>query len=185
VVDENGNPVLDPPVASTTLLQISVPAGATTKPPKTTKSKSTKAPTSKKPKSSKPPSTAVAAAEAPPSTIAVKVGKSESSTVPEASAKGFDASITTVLPPDQVPNSIPDETWLALRKCESNNRYDINTGNGYYGAYQFAAGTWKRLGYSGLPHRAAPAVQDEAAKRLQAKAGWGQWPACTRKLGLR
>jgi hypothetical protein len=90
-----------------------------------------------------------------------------------------------MLAPADVPSSVPDEVWAALRKCESNNRYDINTGNGYYGAYQFAAGTWTKLGYKGLPHRAAPAVQDEAAKRLQAKAGWGQWPACSRKLGLR
>ena len=80
---------------------------------------------------------------------------------------------------------IPESTWAALRKCESGGNYKINTGNGYYGAYQFAAGTWRRLGYSGLPHEAAPAVQDEAARKLQAKAGWGQWPACTRKLGLR
>jgi hypothetical protein len=73
----------------------------------------------------------------------------------------------------------------ALRKCESGGNYKINTGNGYYGAYQFALGTWRRLGYSGYPHEAAPATQDEAAVKLQAKAGWGQWPACSRKLGLR
>jgi hypothetical protein len=119
---------------------------------------------------------------APTSVAQVTAGKGTTSAV---SAKGFDETITTVLAPDKVPNSVPDEVWLALRKCESNNRYDINTGNGYYGAYQFAAGTWRNLGYSGLPHRAAPVVQDEAAKRLQAKAGWGPWPACTRKLGLR
>ncbi len=80
---------------------------------------------------------------------------------------------------------IPDSVWAALRKCESNGNYAINTGNGYFGAYQFAAGTWRKLGYSGLPHDAAPAVQDEAARKLQASAGWGPWPACTRKLGLR
>jgi resuscitation-promoting factor RpfB len=80
---------------------------------------------------------------------------------------------------------IPDSVWAALRKCESNGNYAINTGNGYYGAYQFAASTWRKLGYSGLPHEAAPAVQDEAARKLQASAGWGPWPACTRKLGLR
>lgn len=75
--------------------------------------------------------------------------------------------------------------WAALRKCESGGRYDLNTGNGYYGAYQFALGTWRKLGYAGLPSDAAPAVQDEAARKLQAKLGWGQWPACSRSLGLR
>ncbi len=83
------------------------------------------------------------------------------------------------------PGAIPESAWAALRKCESGGNYRANTGNGYYGAYQFATGTWRRLGYSGLPHEASPATQDEAARRLQAKSGWGQWPACTRKLGLR
>lgn len=78
------------------------------------------------------------------------------------------------------------ESALAgLRKCESGNRYNLNTGNGYYGAYQFSPRTWKGLGLSGLPHEASPAEQDAAARKLQAKAGWGQWPACSRKLGLR
>jgi resuscitation-promoting factor RpfB len=78
-----------------------------------------------------------------------------------------------------------DSSWAALRKCESGGRYALNTGNGYYGAYQFSLATWQRLGFSGYPHEASSATQDAAAKRLQAKAGWGQWPACARKLGLR
>ena len=71
-----------------------------------------------------------------------------------------------------------------LRQCESGGRYTLNTGNGYFGAYQFSASTWSRLGFSGLPHQAPAAIQDDAARKLQAKAGWGQWPACARKLGL-
>ena len=82
-------------------------------------------------------------------------------------------------------NSIPPEIWLALRECESHNRYDLNTGNGYYGAYQFKVGTWQNLGFSGYPHEATPAVQDEAARVLQAKLGWGQWPECSRRIGVR
>ena len=72
-----------------------------------------------------------------------------------------------------------------LRWCESENDYGIDTGNGYYGAYQFSAGTWRSLGYSGLPHEAPPEVQDEAARKLQARSGWGQWPACSRRIGAR
>ncbi len=68
--------------------------------------------------------------------------------------------------------------------CESSDDYSINTGNGYYGAYQFALATWYGLGFTGLPSNAPPAVQDEAAKMLQARSGWGQWPACAAKLGL-
>jgi len=74
--------------------------------------------------------------------------------------------------------------WAALRLCESGGDYADDTGNGYYGAYQFALSTWLSLGYSGLPSNAPPAVQDAAAQQLQARSGWGQWPACARKLGL-
>ena len=38
-------------------------------------------------------------------------------------------------------------TWDALAQCESGGNWKINTGNGYYGGLQFAAGTWK--GYGG------------------------------------
>jgi Transglycosylase-like domain len=74
--------------------------------------------------------------------------------------------------------------WLQLRLCESGNNYGENTGNGYYGAYQFSLSTWESIGYSGLPSNAPPAVQDQAAEKLQALAGWGQWPACSAELGL-
>jgi hypothetical protein len=82
-------------------------------------------------------------------------------------------------------NSNLDAAFAALRKCESGGNYKTATGNGYYGAYQFDPKTWRALGYSGLPSDAPPEVQDEAARKLLAKAGWGQWPACSRKLGLR
>jgi hypothetical protein len=74
--------------------------------------------------------------------------------------------------------------WAGLRQCESGGRYDEDTGNGYYGAYQFSVGTWDSLGMSGLPSAAPPAEQDRAAQQLQARVGWGQWPACARRLGL-
>jgi hypothetical protein len=75
--------------------------------------------------------------------------------------------------------------WLELRQCESGDNYAINTGNGFYGAYQFTLQTWVGLGYSGLPSTASPRTQDSAAVRLQAEAGWGQWPVCSAMLGLR
>jgi len=74
--------------------------------------------------------------------------------------------------------------WAELRYCESGDNYSADTGNGYYGAYQFSLPTWEALGYSGLPSNAPPAVQDAAAQRLQAQWGWGQWPVCSQRLGL-
>jgi|SRR5579875_2056111 peptidoglycan hydrolase-like protein with peptidoglycan-binding domain len=81
-------------------------------------------------------------------------------------------------------SAVGSDVWAALRMCESSGNYHINTGNGYYGAYQFDLRTWRGLGYSGLPSDAPPAVQDEAAQRLYAQRGWQPWPACSRKLGL-
>lgn len=71
-----------------------------------------------------------------------------------------------------------------LRQCESGDNYQDDTGNGYYGAYQFSLATWHGLGYPGLPSQAPPATQDQAAIRLQHQHGWGQWPACSAMLGL-
>lgn len=68
--------------------------------------------------------------------------------------------------------------WAALRACESSGNYAINTGNGFYGAYQFSLQTWEGLGYSGLPSNASPAIQDQAAQRLFAKDGAAPWPVC-------
>ena len=79
----------------------------------------------------------------------------------------------------------PDDVWAKLRRCEAGGDYRRNSGNGYYGAYQFAAATWRSLGYPGLPHQAPPEVQDEAAQKLQRRSGWGQWPACSRRIGVR
>lgn len=83
-----------------------------------------------------------------------------------------------------VPAPPTPAAFAALRQCESGDNYQDDTGNGYYGAYQFSLGTWQGLGYSGLPSQAPPAVQDQAARQLQAADGWGQWPACAAQLGL-
>jgi resuscitation-promoting factor RpfA len=80
---------------------------------------------------------------------------------------------------------LTDELLTRLRNCEAGGRYGANNGNGYYGAYQFSAGTWRSLGYGGLPHQASAEQQDEAARRLQSRGGWHQWPACSRRIGAR
>lgn len=74
--------------------------------------------------------------------------------------------------------------WLRLRECESGDNYRADTGNGYYGAYQFGQQTWADLGYPGRPDLEPPAMQDQAAMKLQSESGWGQWPACSAALGL-
>lgn len=77
------------------------------------------------------------------------------------------------------------DVWDSLARCESGGNWAINTGNGYYGGLQFTASTWKSVGGSGLPHQARREEQIMRGQILQARSGWGQWPACTKKLGLR
>jgi uncharacterized protein YabE (DUF348 family) len=75
--------------------------------------------------------------------------------------------------------------WDKLAQCESGGNWSINTGNGYYGGLQFSLSTWRAYGGSGLPSDASREEQIAIAKKLQADAGWGAWPACSSKLGLR
>jgi hypothetical protein len=72
-----------------------------------------------------------------------------------------------------------------LRICESGDHYKENTGNGYYGAYQFAPTTWRSLGFKGRPDHAKAAVQNRAARKEHRVAGWGAWPSCSASQHLR
>lgn len=75
--------------------------------------------------------------------------------------------------------------WDRLAQCESGGNWSINTGNGYYGGVQFSAATWRGVGGTGLPSDASREEQIARAQALQARSGWGQWPECSAKLGLR
>ncbi|GAB3037714.1 resuscitation-promoting factor RpfB [Nocardioides flavus (ex Wang et al. 2016)] len=75
--------------------------------------------------------------------------------------------------------------WDRLAQCESGGNWAINTGNGYYGGLQFSAATWASVGGTGLPHQHSREEQIKRGQILQARAGWGQWPSCSAKLGLR
>ncbi|CAN5856477.1 hypothetical protein BH23ACT10_BH23ACT10_25250 [soil metagenome] len=79
----------------------------------------------------------------------------------------------------------PRGVWDRLAACEAGGNWSINTGNGYYGGLQFSLGSWRAVGGSGYPHRASRSEQIKRGKRLKARQGWGAWPSCTRKLGLR
>ncbi|MFN8124979.1 MAG: transglycosylase family protein [Candidatus Nanopelagicales bacterium] len=66
----------------------------------------------------------------------------------------------------------------SVRQCESGGNYKINTGNGYYGAWQFAGGTWRGIGggrYASTANKAPKFAQDHMAWKLWKKQGWGPW----------
>lgn len=75
--------------------------------------------------------------------------------------------------------------WDRLAACESGGNWAINTGNGFYGGVQFTLSSWRGVGGSGYPNLASKSEQIARAQALQARQGWGAWPACAAKLGLR
>ncbi|WP_406509249.1 transglycosylase family protein [Streptomyces sp. NBC_00212] len=76
--------------------------------------------------------------------------------------------------------------WDRIAQCESGGNWHINTGNGYYGGLQFAAGTWRAHGggaYASTADKATRAQQIAVATKVQRSQGWGAWPACSRQAG--
>jgi hypothetical protein len=66
----------------------------------------------------------------------------------------------------------------AIAACESGGNYSTNTGNGFYGAYQFTQSTWESVGGTGNPAAASPAEQDKRAAMLYKQQGSSPWPVC-------
>jgi peptidoglycan hydrolase-like protein with peptidoglycan-binding domain len=87
--------------------------------------------------------------------------------------------------PVEQPNIPHYQQWVELAQCESGGNWSINTGNGYYGGLQFALSTWRAVGGQGRPDQASAAEQMARAEAVLDAQGWGAWPACSRKLGLR
>jgi hypothetical protein len=102
---------------------------------------------------------------------------------------------TTTTPPMTVPDvgSLPgsgqpgdpnlDASWDQLAGCESGGRWDLNSGNTYYGGIQFSLSTWRGLGGTGLPSDHPREVQIAMGKKLWTTSGWHAWPGCTQSFG--
>jgi soluble lytic murein transglycosylase-like protein len=103
---------------------------------------------------------------------------------PAARPKAADARRSGTTRPSR--SGVRGDVWTALARCESGGDPTARSANGLYtGAFQFSDATWQSLGYAGSAADHSYGVQVEAAQRLQARSGWGQWPRCARKLGLR
>lgn len=78
-------------------------------------------------------------------------------------------------------------TWNKVAACESTNRWDVNTGNGYYGGLQFAQSTWEAYGGARYAARADLATKDQqiaVAEKVLDGQGPGAWPVCSVRAGL-
>ncbi len=68
----------------------------------------------------------------------------------------------------------------AIAACESGGNPATDTGNGFYGKYQFDLGTWASVGGTGNPAAASESEQNRRAALLYARAGASPWPVCGR-----
>jgi Transglycosylase-like domain len=71
-------------------------------------------------------------------------------------------------------------TLEAIAACESGGNPRTDTGNGFYGKYQFTLATWSAVGGTGNPAHASEAEQDRRAAILYAREGALPWPVCGR-----
>ena len=95
---------------------------------------------------------------------------------------------TYTQPASAAPAQAPADgsVWDTIAQCESGGNWSINTGNGYSGGLQFSPGTWAKYGDgSASAAQASRDAQIAAAEKVQAAQGWGAWPACSAKAGLR
>jgi len=78
--------------------------------------------------------------------------------------------------------------WVAIASCESGIDWAYNGSSGFDGGIQFHPGTWRanRLaGYPAYAWQASAFQQLVVGEIVLARDGWQQWPACSRKVGLR
>ncbi|MGW0932173.1 LysM peptidoglycan-binding domain-containing protein [Streptomyces sp. NPDC002644] len=92
-------------------------------------------------------------------------------------------------PPARAPRPCPPDRWPweCVAECESSGRWNINTGNGFYGGLQFKQSTWVAFGGRAYAARADLATKREqilVAQKVLASQGWGAWPVCSARYGL-
>ncbi|MEV8536944.1 transglycosylase family protein [Streptomyces sp. NPDC051211] len=77
--------------------------------------------------------------------------------------------------------------WDCVADCESGGRWQINTGNGFYGGLQFWQQTWEDHGGLRFAARADLATRPQqirVAEEVLGTQGWDAWPECSKRYGL-
>lgn len=138
------------------------------------------------------PETALVAAAVSTTTLAPTTTEAPTTTAPEpttttaapvpATTKAPRPAPATTAAPAPVPVTLaPTGVNHALLACiraheQGEAGYATDTGNTFYGAYQFDLPTWRSVGGTGNPALAAPAEQDARAWRLYQSRGLQPWP---------
>lgn len=82
---------------------------------------------------------------------------------------------------------LSEEQITYLGTCESGMTATRNSGNGFYGAFQFMPATWRSVApaeyKSVLPHQAPLGVQKQAVQNLLSRSSiFTQFPGCAKKM---
>lgn len=82
---------------------------------------------------------------------------------------------------------LSDKQINALGQCESGMTATRNSGNGFYGAFQFMPSTWHSVApapyNAGLPHEAPLDAQKQAVQNLLSGSNiFNQFPGCAKKM---
>lgn len=116
----------------------------------------------------------------PPTTTTVRPRPLPTTTLPEAADEAVtDAEWWEAQQGYVVPTTGRTALLACIRSYEGG--YGTNTGNGYYGAYQFDLQTWRSVGGTGLPSDAEPGEQDMRAGMLLDRRGLAPWPTPARR----
>lgn len=89
-------------------------------------------------------------------------------------------------PPPAPPRVRKPPPWDALAGCESGGDWHLD--GRYDGGLQFDPATWLAFGGAEFGRHAYDATREQqiiVAERVLRELGWGQWPVCSRHLGLR
>ena len=77
--------------------------------------------------------------------------------------------------------------WHTIAECETGGNWSLQV-RSFGGGLMIHQDTWVAMGgtkYASTPSQASQSAQIAVAEKVQAAQGWGAWPACTSKLGLR
>lgn len=100
------------------------------------------------------------------------------------------ATRTVTVSRDRARQAVGDGVWDRLAQCESGGRWDYNGSSGYDGGLQFSPRYWPFMAdLAGVDAdyawQASREEQIRVAEVILKRQGWGAWPACSAKLGLR
>lgn len=118
------------------------------------------------------PSVVTSVTPVTPATPAAPVSPATPTAAPEPAVLASHASVYDAVAaafPEQ-----PDRAY-AVALCESSGYPATNTGNGYYGLWQFDLPTWQSVGGTGLPSQASVEEQVQRARMLYDRRGWSPW----------